>query len=138
LHLAEQYLVQAREMCSMDPLTYNELGVISYLNKNYQAAIEFFQKALDLCGTNIPETFEPTLFNMAHCHRKLRNYEAAIRYYTKALSLNPDNASTYTALGFSQQLQGNIEAAVECYHQSLSFHDDSFTSTMLTKALEEL
>lgn len=60
-------------MCWTDPLVYNELGVICYLNRNYQAAIDYFQIVLDLCGpNNISETWEATVFNLAHCHRKLR------------------------------------------------------------------
>jgi hypothetical protein len=34
-NLAEQYITEARDICSDDPLIYNEFGVIYYKNKEY-------------------------------------------------------------------------------------------------------
>jgi anaphase-promoting complex subunit 6 len=72
LPLAQEYISKAKEMCPFDPLIYNELGVIFFKNKNYQQAATFFKKALDLVKNTLTETWEATLFNLAHCYRKLK------------------------------------------------------------------
>jgi len=51
--------------------------------------------------------------------------------------MNPSSASTHAALGYTHQLNGDMETAIDYYHQSLSFYDDSLTTTMLTEALED-
>lgn len=48
------------------------------------------------------------------------------------------NASSYSALGLSRHLVGDVEGAIEYYHQALSRKpDDPFSSEMLNRALEE-
>ncbi|KAN0012171.1 hypothetical protein ACTFIU_007469 [Dictyostelium citrinum] len=81
------------------------------------------------------ESWEPTIYNLAHCYRKLRKFELASHYYTMSLSLLPNNPSTYSALGFTHHLQGNFDEAIDYYHQSLSIRDDTFTNVLLHKAL---
>ena len=39
---------QARKLCPTDPLTSNELGVLAYRNRQYDAAVQYLQVALDL------------------------------------------------------------------------------------------
>eukprot|EP01132_Coremiostelium_polycephalum_P001346 gene1346-1700_t len=81
------------------------------------------------------ESWEPTIFNLAHCYRVLRQFDKAMEYYEISLSLSPNNASVYTAIGFTHHLQGHFEEAIDFYHQSLSIRDDPFTNTLLHKAL---
>ncbi|GAM29254.1 hypothetical protein SAMD00019534_124300 [Acytostelium subglobosum LB1] len=78
---------------------------------------------------------EATLFNLAHSYRKTRQFDKAVHYYRIAQTLSPNNASIFTALGFTHHLQGQFEEAIDLYHQSLSIRDDSFTNTLLNKAL---
>ena len=60
---------------------------------------------------------QATTFNMGSCFRKLRDYTNAIKYYERALALAPSNASTYTALGFSYHLIGDLDIAISYYHK---------------------
>ena len=54
------------------------------------------------------------------------------------MSLAPDEASTYSALGFTWHLKGQFTRAVDLYHKSLGLKPgDSFTTQMLKQALEE-
>ena len=58
--------------------------------------------------------------------------------YRTALAINPRVASTYSALGFTLHLSGDLDAAIELYHQSLSLKpDDTFTCEMLSEALRD-
>lgn len=48
------------------------------------------------------------------------------------------HAPSHAALGFSKHLMGDIDGAIESYHQSLSIKpDDAFTNEMLNRALQE-
>ena len=83
-------------------------------------------------------TREPSIFNLGHAYRKLRRFERAIAWYRAALAISPRVASTYSALGFTEHLRGNLHEAIELYHQSLSLKaDDTFTCEMLTEALKD-
>lgn len=38
----------------------------------------------------------------------MKNFDIAIKYYDKCLKINSKNPSTYTALGLTYQLKGNL------------------------------
>ncbi|EGC32404.1 hypothetical protein DICPUDRAFT_155646 [Dictyostelium purpureum] len=173
LNLASQYILQAKDICPYDPMTFNELGIIEYKNSQFEEAIKLFEMALEISkiknnnnnqlnysfnsNGNINnnnrfklnnnekkksmvmmsymESWEPTVYNLAHCYRKLRRYDLALHYYNMSLSLIPNNPSTFTALGFCYHLQGSFDEAIDYYHQSLSIRDDTFTNVLLHKAL---
>ena len=81
---------------------------------------------------------EPSIFNLGHAYRKKRDFDSAALWYRAALAINPRVASTYSALGFTLHLKGDLDAAIELYHQSLSLKpDDTFTCEMLSEALKD-
>jgi hypothetical protein len=48
------------------------------------------------------------------------------------------NYAAYAALGFSKHLGGDVDGAIDSYHEALSRKpEDPFTSEMLTRALSE-
>lgn len=90
--------------------------------------VEFCQEAF----------WEPTLFNLGQSYRKNHQYEDAIHCFEKCISLCPENFMPFAALGFTRHLIGDLDGAIEAYHQSLSRKsDDPFAQEMLDKALEE-
>ena len=56
-----------------DPWVFNEIAVVYYKQKNYDAAKEELSRALSLChdSANNSQTYETILLNLAHCQRKL-------------------------------------------------------------------
>ncbi|KAJ1632657.1 hypothetical protein T492DRAFT_590913, partial [Pavlovales sp. CCMP2436] len=81
---------------------------------------------------------EPALLNLGHTYRKLGRLPDAVRCYEAALAVKPRAPATYAALGFAHHLGGDVHAAIVHYHQALSLRpDDTFTSEMLSRALEE-
>ena len=51
--------------------------------------------------------------------------------------LDPRNASTLVALGFTNHLGGNLDTAIEIYHKALAMKPNhSFASEMLSRALK--
>ncbi|XP_021857896.1 anaphase-promoting complex subunit 6 isoform X1 [Spinacia oleracea] len=136
--LAEQFFLQAKTICSSDPLVYNELGVVSYHMKEYKKAVRWFEKTLASIPTSMNATWEPTIVNLAHAYRKLKMYREAIKYYEKALTLSTKSLSTYAGLAYTYHLQGNYNSAITNYHKALWIKtDDQFCTEMLTLALAE-
>ncbi|CAJ1945937.1 unnamed protein product [Cylindrotheca closterium] len=128
-------------------------------NEEVTTLMELFQST-SLQTMSNGTYWEPTLFNLAIAHRKLKNYKVAIECLTVCLSWK-ESASAYAALGychhlkhFSKQTKSDhwsyadeeddstgghhIHMAIEHYHQSLSRKpDDPFCTEMLQRALSD-
>lgn len=138
LHLALQYIRQAQEICPYEPLVLHELGVLHYHNGEYDDAVSYFLRVAANCHEYDESVREPSIFNLGHAYRKKRDFDNAALWYRAALAINPRLASTYSALGFTLHLKGDLDGAIELYHQSLSLKpDDTFTCEMLTEALRD-
>jgi anaphase-promoting complex subunit 6 len=82
--------------------------------------------------------WEPTIFNLGQCYRKARRFEEAGLCFQKCLALCPEKAMSFSALGFTRHLAGDIDGAIASYHQALSRKpDDPFASEMLNRAMRE-
>lgn len=133
-NMASQCLRQARQVCTSDPLVFNEMGVIRYKEGKYESAGQAFRHAIDLCKSKT--VLESILVNLGHACRKLRQYERAVKCYERACAISPRNASTIVALGFAHHLQGHIDVAIETYHAALGINPThSFACVMLSRAL---
>ena len=90
--------------------------------------VEFCQEAF----------WESTVFNLGQSYRKNHQFDDAIHCFEKCISLCPENCMPFAALGFTRHLIGELDGAIEAYHQALSRKsDDPFSQEMLDKALEE-
>ncbi|GAB6028590.1 anaphase promoting complex subunit cdc16 [Chamberlinius hualienensis] len=141
--LAEKFFNQALSIAPEDPFVLHEKGVIAYQNQEYQSAEKYFRDALDKVESGeqvmLAEKWEPLLNNMGHVCRKLKKYEEALEYHQKALILIPQNASTYTAIGFVHAWIGNYSLAVDYFHKALGLkRDNTFSTTMLGQVIEQL
>uniref|UniRef100_A0A2K5DPI1 Cell division cycle 16 n=1 Tax=Aotus nancymaae TaxID=37293 RepID=A0A2K5DPI1_AOTNA len=67
------------------------------------------------------DKWEPLLNNLGHVCRKLKKYAEALDYHRQALVLIPQNASTYSAIGYIHSLMGNFENAVDYFHTVCPF-----------------
>ncbi|GMI15274.1 hypothetical protein TrLO_g7840 [Triparma laevis f. longispina] len=152
--LAKHFLLSASNLNNQDPLAFNELGVISFRQGEYEEAAQYFFHSLRLCKRlkkpegeedddlniilTISDTYwEPTINNLGQCFRKLQRFEDAIFCFETALSIT-NNAGTRAALAFSKHLNGDVDAAIADYHEALSMKpDDAFSAEMLNKALED-
>ena len=122
LVLAQHFLLAAHKASggSGDPLCSNELGVLALQQQDYDAAIGWFQRAIQsqAAGTTTTSShhhnnennnknnaiidaidqcqdkyWEPTLFNLGQAYRKTRQFDQAIQCFERCISLNP--VSTY-------------------------------------------
>jgi anaphase-promoting complex subunit 6 len=153
LTLAQHFLQAAHQSSNgADALCRNELGVLCMAQKNYDSAIRWFVKALggdsndhakdeqllaSLLDTITDVYWEPTLFNLGQAYRKSRAFGKAVLCLERCLTLK-ESASAYAALAFCKHLLGDLDGAIDTYHQSLSRKpDDPFCSEMLHRALQD-
>ncbi|KAL3761687.1 hypothetical protein ACHAW5_004251 [Stephanodiscus triporus] len=92
-------------------------------------------ECIERCMDNF---WEPAIFNLGQSYRKMNRYGDANVCFEKCSSLNPGNYAAYAALGFSKHLGGDVDGAIDSYHEALSRKpEDPFTSEMLLRALSE-
>lgn len=155
LVLAQYFLSSAFKASGGDPLCLNELGVLSIQRSDYEGAIGWFSRALRACVQDEFEGddrksvadcivlcqephWEATIFNLGQCYRKTRKFTEASRCFERCIALSPEKCSGYAALAFTKHLMGDLDEAIDFYHQALSCKpDDPFSSEMLNKALTE-
>ncbi|KAK3783246.1 hypothetical protein RRG08_022006 [Elysia crispata] len=141
--LAERFFSEARGIAPTDPFVLHEMGVIHFGNGNLAEAERLFCKALghvQACTNEmLEERWEPLINNLGHVARKQHRYQDALDYHKQALVLVPQQASTYSAIGFVYALMGNHAEAVNYFHKALGLRkDDTFSTTMLTNSMEAL
>ncbi len=85
---ALKYYTKARISMPIEPaLSYN-IGNIHYKKREYDKAIEAFEKAMDSKNKTIKEN---SYFNMGNCYFLKEDYLKAIENYKKALELDPED-----------------------------------------------
>mmetsp|Transcript_4345 Transcript_4345/g.8561 ORF Transcript_4345/g.8561 Transcript_4345/m.8561 type:complete len:532 (-) Transcript_4345:476-2071(-) len=127
----------AMALSPLDPAPVHELGVVSYRCGKFREAIEHFEHALAL--SNRGPKSEATLFNLAHCHRRVGQLGQASKLYELCLVLSPQRASTHTALGLTQHAMGKLSAAASTYHTALRLSpEESIASSLLERCLREM
>ena len=85
------------------------------------------------------EVYSALLSNKGHCLRLMGGRTAeALSCFRAASSKTPTNASLHTCVGYCHHLEGDLVAAIESYHKSLSLApEDSVTSGLLDLATNE-
>ncbi|KAH0624569.1 hypothetical protein JD844_032183 [Phrynosoma platyrhinos] len=145
--LAERFFSQALSIAPEDPFVMHEVGVVAFqngddlLSSSWKTAEKWFLDALEkikAIGNEVTvDKWEPLLNNLGHVCRKLKKYEEALEYHRQALVLIPQNASTYSAIGYIHSLMGNFESAIDYFHTALGLRrDDTFSVTMLGHCIE--
>ncbi|EEC51117.1 predicted protein, partial [Phaeodactylum tricornutum CCAP 1055/1] len=134
--LAEYFLQSAWASSGGDPLCSHELGVLYAQKGQHEKAVFWFHRTLrclDLCQDPY---WEATLYSLGHSYRKMRQYEVAASCFDRCTALCPMKFSTYSALGLTKHLNGDVDGAIDLYHKALCYRpDDSFSTEMLKRAL---
>lgn len=148
LPLASHFLESALASSGNDPLCLHEMGVLCMLKgDNNEEAISWFrraltaafgQRSLDDCIERCNDPYwEPTLFNLGHCYRRLDQLEEAETCYRRCNALRPHNHSSLAALAFVNLHTDRIDEAIEYFHKALSVKpNDSLSTDMLTRVLK--
>lgn len=92
---------------------YNS-GIFFFQNKQYDKAIENFQKALQV---------DPHLIYaysyIGNAYQEKKQYEEAIAYYERAIGINPADPTAYINAGITFQNTEQLEKATEYFRKAL-------------------
>jgi tetratricopeptide (TPR) repeat protein len=106
-HTASPSNASAYKMLKKEAEYLHSEGYAARKNGDYNAAIMFYTKALDVLPTHFK-----ALFNRGFAYDKIGEYDKAIKDYTKAIEIDPQNAFTYYNKGISLDRKGEYDEAI--------------------------
>ena len=118
---------------SKDPAVLKEKGIQAFQQQNYNKAIEFFTKAIEIDPKN------PTLFsNRAASYIELDDFQNAIKDSEMCISVDPNFIKGYIRKAQSLREVGNIEEAFAIISDaSKKFNSNEDISSYLSKIKAE-
>ena len=114
----EQARDSYKEILSLFPNNFEVLhliGVVEAQSKNFQLAVDYISKAIDIDGTNA--TFYN---NRANAFKELSRLSEASADYEKAIKLKPDYAEAFYNQGNVLQGLGEFDKAIHAYKKTIS------------------
>ncbi|KAH3743718.1 Cell division cycle protein 16-like [Pelomyxa schiedti] len=132
---SETVLTKALSLCPVDPLVYNELGVVSFKKANYKEAISLFNECIKRWEKPLQAQLEPVFYNLAHSYRKFGDFISAAKHYHTCLTLKPNEFSTMSALALTYYYLKNFDQAILFCHTALTKRKDNFVTSLLTLCL---
>jgi protein O-mannosyl-transferase len=110
----------------INPEHYQQLGFLHYRKGNFDAGMEYYQKALSLDSTN-----SKSLKGIAAIHVEKKEYESAVSIFKKILEFQPDNSEIYYNIACVYSLQNQKENAISWLQKAV---DKGFQkSELITK-----
>jgi len=103
-----------------DAEVYYRIGIYYLSLRNYNHAIDNFEKALSMNPNQ-----KMVYFNMGAVYIRLENWEKAIECYEESIKRGEEKANSYYNLGFIYDELKNYEEAINYYEQSLAVAYDS-------------
>ena len=99
---------------------WNEKGMERYNRKDYQGAIEYFQKAIEL-----DQKYAIPWNNMGRVYDTLGDYNKAIECHSKAIELDPKDEAPWNNMGYAYVQLGDYQKAVECFRKAVELKPGS-------------
>jgi len=109
---------------------YNDIGLLHNNKGDYDIALEYYQKALEIYekvfGTEHPDTAKSYNY-IGLLYNNQGNYDKALEYYMKALEIREklfgtgyfDTATSYNNIGELHAKRGDYDKALDYYHKAL-------------------
>ncbi|CAF1396031.1 unnamed protein product, partial [Rotaria sordida] len=113
---------------------YQAIGLMKDKQGQYNVAIEFYEKSLDINEKILPPN-HPSLAtsynNIASVHKNMGDYSKALEFYEKALKIDektlppnhPHLATSYNNIGLVYNNMGDYSKALEFYEKSLKIRE---------------
>ncbi|KAF2733392.1 anaphase-promoting complex subunit Cut9 [Polyplosphaeria fusca] len=139
MQLAHEYFNTAYQLCRIDPLLLNELGVVFYHEDSITDAIQMFRRALAFAEKNDSdkEAWIPTRTNLAHALRRVGDLEGSLAAFDEVLRLGHKDAGVFAAKGLVLLECGRSWDAVITLHEALAVApQDTMATDLLNRALE--
>jgi tetratricopeptide (TPR) repeat protein len=103
-----------------DAVNYTNLSWALYGNKNYQAAVEAAQEAI-----NRNSNFAAAYYNLGKAQAVLKNYEASIQSFKKALETRTNWTDAQINLGLVYGIKGDWQAAATAQQKAVQMQPNS-------------
>ena len=111
-------------------LIYNSLGLVAKIEKQFDRAIKYFLKSLDI-NSDCHEAHN----NLALCYKKQGNLDDAQKHLETACTLSPEDESLHYNLAGVYVLQGMKIKALESYRKVLTLDPDNSSVIHMINAL---
>jgi len=128
---AKRYFVEASKVDPEHVDAFNNLGVVSFQEKKYDAAVSYFEKAAALD----PKNFE-ILENIGKCWQTKGKPEKAVEWYQKALQINGKHYETLNFLGDCFVRVEAFDKAAKQYRRSLDINPHQANVKTVLQRLE--
>ncbi|CAF3631419.1 unnamed protein product [Rotaria sp. Silwood1] len=124
---------------SVIPTNYNSIGIVHNEKGEYDKALEYYEKALQIRIQSFPPnhpSLAPTYSNIGSVYNDKGEYDKALEYYKKALAiqmkfLSPYHSSlltTYNNIGLVYNHKAEYDKALEYYEKALAIEMKSLPS----------
>ena len=129
-------VAEQQEILKKDPNNQEATVSMANLNfdlKNYQEAIQWYEKALQRDPSNIN-----LITDLGTSHMWMGNYDKAVELYNKSLSMDPKHLQTLMNLGIVRMSMGDRAGAAEMWEKVITFYPDHPEANMLKQAIAKL
>ncbi|CAF4121396.1 unnamed protein product, partial [Rotaria sordida] len=118
---------------------YNAIGLMKDNQGQYNAAIDFYEKSLQITEKTLPSN-HPNLAtsysNVGQVYNSMGDYSKALQFYEKSLKIrekalptnHPDLAISYGTIGGVYDNMGDYSKALEFYQKSLKIREKALPS----------
>lgn len=140
LLLAEEYMLASYDICPMDPLLLNEIGVVYFHKNDLGQSEHYFLKAIHEAKhlNNDSKSWISINSNLGHVYRKLGKLEKALENFNEIVRLNVKDSNTYAAIGLIYLKMGDTFKSIEALHCALAISsNDQIANDLLNRALEK-
>jgi tetratricopeptide (TPR) repeat protein len=88
-------------------LYYYNLGHAHTLNRDYEAAMQYYMKSIEM-----DNRFTPAHYNIAELYEQSGQFELARSHYVRAVDLKPTLADSYDRIGIVYTKEKDMENAI--------------------------
>jgi protein O-mannosyl-transferase len=116
-------------------MAYLNRGVYRQSIENYQAAIDDYNKAIE-----IYPKYDMAYNNRGFLKKELKDFSESILDYNIAVKLNPKNSLVYYNRGLSKQLLNDIQGAIDDYSRAIEIEPKyfcAFTDRGISKCMKK-
>ncbi|MCA9524475.1 MAG: tetratricopeptide repeat protein [Myxococcales bacterium] len=117
---AESKLKEAIKAWPAYPVVYNELGVIAFQRKDYNAAVRYFQQAATYQKDN-----SSAWRNLGVALQRLKRYAEAVAAFKRYVALKPSDPDGWWAYARAAELGGDVPVALAGYRRYLELETRS-------------
>lgn len=114
-------------------LIHNTVGIVYYLQDNFDKAIKKFKSILKL-----DPRFYKTYYNIALVYEKKKDLKTAIKNFEKAIDLEPNFAHAYYHLGVIELVRKKEKAAIYDFKKVLEIAPGTAIAHISQKELDKL